>query len=346
AARTAEHLRTEHRTRWVTRTAFEEAFERLLAAMDQPSIDGVNTYFVSMAAAEAGMKVALSGLGGDELFGGYPSFRDVPRIERVFRGLAASPSVGTWLRRLAAPWVATVASPKYASLAEYGGTYAGAYLLRRALYMPWEAARLMDDGFFAAGWERLDLLAGFERSMAGLANGRQRVAALEISWYMRNQLLRDADWAGMAHSLEIRVPLVDPQVFRAMAPLMRENDPPTKQAVAGMLGGELPPEILRRRKTGFSIPVHDWAKSRSARRAGPAFGSQRHLRSWAHIVSRPYKRLRFLVLASDAYGGNGGIAKFNRDLLGALCAMPECERVVAVPRLVPAPPGPLPGKLE
>jgi glycosyltransferase involved in cell wall biosynthesis len=341
AARTAEHLGTEHRTRWVTRTAFEEAFERVLGSMDQPSIDGVNTYFVSMAAAEAGMKVALSGLGGDELFGGYPSFRDVPRIERIFRGLAASPGVGTWLRRLAAPWVGAVASPKYASLAEYGGTYAGAYLLRRALYMPWEASRLMDDAFFAEGWDRLQLLTGLERSMAGIANGRQRVAALELSWYMRNQLLRDADWAGMAHSLEIRVPLVDPQVFRAVAPLMLGNDPPSKQAVAGMLGTGLPREILRRRKTGFSIPVHDWAKS-----AGPAFGSQRHLRSWSHIVSRPYKRLRFLVLATDAYGGNGGIAKFNRDLLGVLCAMPECERVVAVPRLVPSPPGALPAKLE
>jgi len=346
AARTAAHLRTEHRTRWVTRAAFEEAFERLLAAMDQPSIDGVNTYFVSMAAAEGGMKVALSGLGGDELFGGYPSFRDVPRIERMFRGLARSPGVGAWLRRLAAPWVGAVASPKYASLAEYGGTYAGAYLLRRALYMPWEAARLMDERFFAEGWERLGLLAGLERSMAGLANGRQRVAALELSWYMRNQLLRDADWAGMAHSLEIRVPLVDPHVFRAAAPLMLGNDPPTKQAVAAMLGAELPAEILRRRKTGFSIPVHDWARNPAARRAGRAIGSQRHLRSWAHIVSRPYKRLRFLVLATDAFGGNGGIAKFNRDLLEALCAMPECERVVAVPRLVPAAPGPLPAKLE
>ncbi|HEX3096695.1 MAG TPA: asparagine synthase-related protein, partial [Usitatibacter sp.] len=346
AARTAEHLRTEHRTRWVTRSAFEDAFERLLASMDQPSIDGVNTYFVSMAAAEGGMKVALSGLGGDEIFGGYPSFRDVPRIERIFRGLAGSPNLGARLRRLAAPWVGAVASPKYASLAEYGGTYAGAYLLRRALYMPWETGRLMDDAFFAEGWERLQLLAGLERSMAGLSNPRQRVAALELSWYMRNQLLRDADWAGMAHSLEIRVPLVDPHVFRAVAPLMLGIEPPTKQAVAGMLGGALPREILRRRKTGFSIPVHDWAKSQSAKRAGPAFGSQRHLRSWAHIVYRPYKRLRFLVLATDAFGGNGGIAKFNRDLLGALCAMPECERVVALPRLVPSPPGALPAKLE
>jgi asparagine synthase (glutamine-hydrolysing) len=341
AARTAERLGTTHRTRWVHRAAFEEAFERLLESMDQPSIDGVNTYFVSMAAAEAGMKVALSGLGGDELFGGYPSFRDVPRIERIIRGLRASPGVGTWIRRMAAPWVSAVASPKYASLVEYGGTYPGAYLLRRALYMPWEVSRLMDDAFFAQGWERLQLLPGLERSIQGIANGHQRVAALELSWYMRNQLLRDADWAGMAHSLEIRVPLVDPQVFRAVTPMMLDPDPPTKQAVAQMLAAELPREILQRRKTGFSIPVHDWAK-----RAGPAFGSQRHLRNWARIVSRPYKRLRFLVLATDAYGGNGGIAKFNRDLLGALCAMPECDRVVALPRLVPNSPGPLPGKLD
>lgn len=341
AALVARHLGTEHRTRWVTRAAFEEAYEGLLQAMDQPSIDGVNTYFVSMAAAEAGMKVALSGLGGDELFGGYPSFRDVPRIERVFRRLGVSSAFGVWTRRLAAPWVSAFASPKYASLLEYGGSFGGAYLLRRALCMPWEAARSMDPAFFDEGWERLALLRGLEASTRGLANARQRVAALELSWYMRNQLLRDADWAGMAHSLEIRVPLVDPSVFRAVAPLMLEDDPPTKQAVARMLAAQLPDEILRRRKTGFSIPVHDWAKT-----AGPAPGSQRHLRNWARIVYRPYKKLRFLVLLTDAFGASGGIAKFNRDLLGALCAMPECDRVVALPRLVPSPPGALPAKLD
>ena len=340
AARTAEHLGTRHRTRWVAREAFESAFERLLEAMDQPSIDGVNTYFVSMAAAEAGLKVALSGLGGDELFGGYPSFRDVPRIERTFRGMRTHPSLGRLARRIAAPFAGALASPKYASLAEYGGTFAGAYLLRRALYMPWELARFMDRRFFDEGWERLGLVERLEATGKGVANDRQRVAALELAWYMRNQLLRDADWAGMAHSLEIRVPFVDPQVFRTVAPLMLAADPPTKQEVAGAFADLLPRELLERGKTGFSIPVHEWAK-----KARIAKGPQRQLRNWAHLVQRPYKQLRALALLPDAFGGHGGIALYNRDLLTSLCAMDEVREVVAVPRLVLRRMEELPGKL-
>ena len=341
AARTAQHLGTEHRTRWITREAFEASFDRLLDAMDQPSIDGVNTYFVSMAARESGLKVALSGLGGDELFGGYPSFRDVPRIERTFRFLRHRPGLGRWTRRLAAPLLSAVVSPKYASLAEYGGSFAGAYLLRRALYMPWELGRFMDRAFFEEGWERLGLLERLRETTGEIANDRQRVAALELGWYLRNQLLRDADWAGMAHSLEIRVPLVDPEVFRAVAPLMLEANAPTKQEVAHTIRDLLPRTLLERGKTGFSIPVHEWAKG-----AHIARGPQRQLRNWAHIVQRPYKPLRALAFLPDAFGGHGGIALYNRDLLTSLCAMPDVAEVVAVPRLIGTRMEPLPAKLR
>jgi glycosyltransferase involved in cell wall biosynthesis len=146
---------------------------------------------------------------------------------------------------------------------------------------------------------------------------------------MRNQLLRDADWAGMAHSLEIRVPFVDPKVFRAIAPLMATAHPPTKQEVAAASAEFLPRALLDRDKTGFSIPVHEWA---GGTRLAP--GPQRRMRNWAHIVHRPYKQLRALALVSDAFGGHGGIALYNRDFLTSLCAMSRVSGVVAVPRLI------------
>jgi asparagine synthetase B (glutamine-hydrolysing) len=89
AAATSSRYGARHETRWIERGDFESELDAILAAMDQPTIDGVNTYFVSRAAAASGMKVAMSGVGGDDLLGGYPSFRDVPRIRRFATALGA-----------------------------------------------------------------------------------------------------------------------------------------------------------------------------------------------------------------------------------------------------------------
>src|SRR5947208_493538 len=109
-----------------------------MGSMDQPSIDGVNTYFVSYAASQASLKVALSGLGGDELFGGYPSFSDVPRLTRACKAFRHLGPLARAFRSISAPLLSHVTSPKYAGLFEYGHSLGGAYLLRRGLFMPWE----------------------------------------------------------------------------------------------------------------------------------------------------------------------------------------------------------------
>ncbi len=340
AQATALRIGTRHETHWITRDAFHSEFNALLSAMDQPTIDGVNTYFVSKCAAESGMKVALSGLGGDELFGGYPSFSDVPRLARIFGPMRHLPRLSRALRRIAAPFIGSAVSPKFASLAEFGGTFPGAYLLRRALYMPWELRDFLEPNVFEQGWHDLNLLHELEKAVESVNHPRQAVASLELSWYMRNQLLRDADWAGMAHSLEIRVPFIDVQIFRALASLMMLPNPPSKVDAASTPKVALPSDVLSRRKTGFSIPVHEWANQ-----ARIAKGPQRQLRNWAHIVRRPYKKLNSLALVSDAFGGHGGIALYNRDLLTSLCEMAESEEVLALPRLISEPLGELPGRL-
>src|SRR5262245_7275209 len=109
AEATARALGTEHRTVRVRRADFERDFDRILAAMDQPTIDGINVYFVSKAAAACGLKVALSGLGADELFGGYAHFRSIPRVVSLCRPFGRG--VGRSLRRLASPLIARFTSP-------------------------------------------------------------------------------------------------------------------------------------------------------------------------------------------------------------------------------------------
>ncbi|MEY2565390.1 MAG: hypothetical protein QOH88_3583 [Verrucomicrobiota bacterium] len=375
----ARQYGTNHQTIWITRRDFEGEAENIFKTMDRPSIDGINTYFVSLAAKRAGLKVALSGLGGDELFAGYPSFQDVPRIVRTAKMLRPLVSLGRGIRAVSSKTIARFTSPKYAGIFEYGSSYPGAYLLRRGLFMPWELPGLLEPDLVKEGWRRLNTLDQLSTLSDSLRSARLKVSALELSWYMRHQLLRDADWAGLGHSLEIRVPFVDVHLLRAIAPLLASPHPPGKRDMALPPRTPLPGAILSRPKTGFTVPVRDWL----LQSFDPQAARERGLRGWAREVYSRFasplemhrltmrskgrrrvdrrdtsslkggeqrvdrgQNLRTLMLLTDGFGGFGGIAKFNRDFLTALCSHPRMAGVIAVPRLMPDDPGPLPEKLE
>ena len=273
----ARHVGADHQTVWTTARDFADARADLLAAMDQPTLDGVNTYFVSRAAARTGLKVALSGVGGDELFGGYPSFADVPRLVRAMRPVPAA--LGRMARVAAAPVLRRLTSPKAAGLAEYGGTWGGAYLLRRALFMPYELDAVLGRDMARAGLAALRPLAALDAAAAGQGSDHARVAAMESTQYMRNQLLRDADWASMAHGLEVRTPLVDWALLRALAPdVACHPERVTKARLAGAARPALPDAVLNRPKTGFAVPVRDWLAGDGAASA------ERGLRGWTRTV--------------------------------------------------------------
>lgn len=254
----AKQYGARHQTVWVTREEFCAEYDKLLDAMDQPTIDGVNSYFVSMAARKAGLKVVLSGLGGDELFGGYPSFQQIPKSVKTFGWANCFPLLGKGFRTIATPFVPHTASPKYASVLEYGGSYAGAYLLRRALMMPWELPQVLDAEMAKEGLDSLQTLVRLGDTEKAIVSAYGKVSAMEITWYMRNQLLRDTDWASMAHSLEIRVPLVDLQLLRAATPLIGQFGRAGKQAIARTPRQTLPEAILNRPKSGFGVPTREW----------------------------------------------------------------------------------------
>ena len=220
AAQVAARYGCRHEVRWVAKREFEADLPAIFAAMDQPSIDGVNTWFVAKAAKEAGLKVAISGLGGDELLAGYPSFVDLPRWRRRYGPLASAGLGGAARMVLGAVAPGLVRErPKAAGMLEYAGSWTGAYLLRRGLFLPHELPALLDPELAREGLKRLELMPSLAASLSpDPGSDVGRVCALESLNYMRNQLLRDADWAGMAQSVEIRPPLVDIELLRALAP--------------------------------------------------------------------------------------------------------------------------------
>lgn len=350
AVELARRYGCNHHIAQISRQDFDEELPRILAAMDQPTTDGINTWFVARAAANAGLKVALSGLGGDELLGGYPGFRQIPKVVSAARIPAAIPGFGKIFRLLSTPLLKRMTSPKYAGLFEYGDSYGGAYLLRRSLFMPWELPEILDPELVWEGWETLQPVIRMDDEVALLPTAHAKISALELSHYMRNTLLRDSDWAGMAHSVEIRTPLVDVDLFRALAPYLATGDQiPGKQTMAQTPANPLPDHVINRPKTGFSVPVQQWVEAAGVK------GQQRGLRGWALRVHDSFERPEFrqqdrrkrvLALVPDAFGAGGGIAKFNRDLLTSASASPTVSSVVAITRVQPNPAQDLPLKLH
>ena len=272
----ARNLKSNHATVRIGHDEFFDLLDDFLLSMDQPTTDGLNTYLVSRAAASQGLKVAISGLGGDELFGGYPSFHQIPQLLKWNR-LAPS-----WLARAlerallaASP---PLLPPKSAGLLSHSGNVASAYLLRRSLYLEGELPLLVDADVLQQGIEQLSSVSNLAATVEPLAGKsvHAQVSALELCWYMRNQLLRDTDWASLAHGLEVRVPFVDIKVLERLGPLIASNAPPEKNDLAECASfSDLP---LGRPKTGFTTPVKEWTASLGQ----PA---TRGLRGWAGIVA-------------------------------------------------------------
>jgi asparagine synthase (glutamine-hydrolysing) len=265
AANVARQYGAEHILRRVNEAEFRADLPKILEAMDQPSIDGVNTWFVAKAAREAGLKVAISGLGGDELLGGYPSFRDIPNWTRWLAAPGAIPGFGPGLRMAGRAMGLGRQRPKSLGMLELGGTYRGAYLLRRGLFLPFELPEKLGRDLVSEGLRRLRPLTRLQSSMTpDPGSPSARICALESANYMRHQLLRDADWAGMAHSVEIRCPLVDYDLLRAVAPSMdKMTGDRGKRALAAAPTTPLPDNQVARAKTGFSVPTDRWLAATS-----------------------------------------------------------------------------------
>ncbi|HEY4379389.1 MAG TPA: asparagine synthase (glutamine-hydrolyzing) [Acidobacteriaceae bacterium] len=266
AAALARHYGLPHHVRRISREEFETDIPLILDAMDQPSIDGVNTWFASKAAAERGYKVVLSGVGGDELFYGYSLMRELPRRLKQAQAVASIPG-GRMLAKAACAILANGhRHPKLKGIPEFMGSLEGVYFLKRGLFLPEELPLLMGEESAREGLARL---GGSPPGMqpANAITNAAGICLLDSTHYLRNQLLHDSDWASMAHSLELRTPLVDAALLHAFRSVHTGfADGAGKRMLGQSPRTALPAEILGRPKTGFGVPMTQWLAATTERR--------------------------------------------------------------------------------
>ncbi len=294
AMETAHQYGTEHEIRTVDFAEFSSDLPAILRAMDQPSIDGINAWFVSKTASEAGLKVAISGVGGDELFGAYPSFRSLPRWVRMLWLPSRVPGLGYFselMMNAFAPLVKGM-NPKTKGMLRYGGTYEGAWLLRRGLFLPGELPSVMGLELAEAGLQRLAPIrhiASQFRVQRKIKSPHARVSTLESALYLRNQLLRDTDWASMAHSLEVRTPLVDAVLLKQLAPHLSGSNTSRKQWLASAPAVSLPSGVVSKSKTGFTTPVGKWQQQLEEGCIAASDSSSPWARNWSNVVMKSFR---------------------------------------------------------
>jgi len=265
----ARLFKTDHTHVQLTGSDLLAQLPHALQAMDQPTGDAVNTYVVSGAVRARGIKVALSGLGGDEIFGGYPSFARLGRIADLTRVWGRAPSR---LRTLAAGAVRTlgrssVLASKTAAVLESDGSISAMFPLTRQLLSTEQRFALMEPAILDRVTDKADPYDGLLADAYANAPGADLFAQIsfaESRTYMHDVLLRDTDQMSMAHALEVRVPLLDHHLVDLVTSLPDTLKQPggntPKPLLIESLHGLLPESIVHRPKQGFTLPFDPWMR--------------------------------------------------------------------------------------
>lgn len=283
ARRTAARFGTTHEEVLVSPDEMLARVGEAVGALDQPSIDGVNTYFVSSSARNAGLKVTLSGLGGDEVFGGYSSFQRTPRYQQLAAAGAHVPAAlrGAMNTTISAAtlavrasggsrFVSSDATRKISALLNSPAVLPDPFYFGRTLFTPAQISELMPGESqldSSPWWQWLSDSAKQARELDSFA----AVSCMEMQSYLVNTLLRDTDSMSMAHSLEVRVPFLDHALVEFVTSLPQEikvRKGVPKALLVAALGDLLPDEVVNQTKRGFTFPWEAWLRGPLKARVG------------------------------------------------------------------------------
>ena len=267
ARATAQKLGTNHQEVVLSGDDMLARLSDAVSALDQPSIDGINTYFVSWSARQAGLKVALSGLGGDEVFGGYSSFRRTPRYQRMAAFGERVPTLGSLAATVAESagghFLSGDAARKISAVLNSSETLPDPFYFGRALFTPAQVTGLLQQ--VSSGreqslwWNWLSESSIQARKLDSFA----AVTCMELQSYLVSTLLRDTDSMSMAHSLEVRVPFLDHPLVEFVTSLpedVKSNNGTPKALLVAALADLLPANVVGQKKRGFTFPWATWLR--------------------------------------------------------------------------------------
>lgn len=255
----AQKIKSDHREIKIIKNDFFDSFNEIFEAMDQPTIDGVNTFFIAKAAKQAGLKTVLSGLGADEIFLGYPHFKKAELLRRIQK---LPEFVKSPLK------LGNLFGSRYSKVSYFAnGDILNFYLGLRGLFTPQETARILDISESGVKNFLADFsIQQFNNSAIQQLDSLHPVdllSYLELKFYIQNQLLKDTDFMSMYHSIEVRVPFLDHKLVEYIGSLPSEikiggtvNKPLLVESVRNLL----PPEIFTRPKMGFTFPFEKWLR--------------------------------------------------------------------------------------
>lgn len=263
ASETARLWNLDHTEIVINKQAAQESSLAWLSSLDQPSIDGLNVFLISKAVKDQGIVVALSGLGGDELFGGYPSFYDVPHAMDLLQNISWLPkSLRGGLARFTKLHRGKAISEKYRDMAYGKRAIKDLYLHRRRTMSDLQLDSLGINSVSTGLSENFQSPAILESLNINEEDPIWSISQLETRFYQNNMLLRDSDTNGMAHSLEIRVPMLDKRMLDLMylipGRVRLPNGKPNKHLLHAAFPDLLRKQLAKQAKRGFSLPIQRW----------------------------------------------------------------------------------------
>jgi asparagine synthase (glutamine-hydrolysing) len=245
-----EQTKAKHKSYLVTEDDFKQSMPDIINAMDQPSNDGINSYFICKYAKEYGLKAVLSGLGADELFGGYQSFNRTKALHSL-----------KWLPLFMFKVAGIFPDDRRQKISFLKvGNGLGEYLFNRGFFIPSQVAKLLDCSEAEVN-DVLDKMRNHIPAFIEKLLPQERVSYLETNLYMQNQLLKDTDYMSMWHGIEVRVPFLDKDLIElvySINPDIRYSKDQNKHLLIEAFGKELPEEIWKRPKQGFVFPFEQW----------------------------------------------------------------------------------------